>query len=466
MSLTNAASIARRRLALIAEVTRGTTPSTPAYDVIPAGEGAFFNNGRTFERSSIIRSDRMGGQQVGGVKSASGAIPMPVVKELAFRQLLESALSGAWGSYVAGAAAISSTFSGSTLTRAAGDFTADALANRFKVGDKVALDGTASQGGQLNGAVNSSITTLTLDSTSMFPSATAAAPQAVKVENEWITYTGKTSTTLTGCTRGAFDTTAASHSDNVAVAPVKKISTITSTTLVFDTAVVTEATPVDTTITSKRKRLIAGTTRKFFTVEQYFGDLDTPAYEVYTGQEVNTAQFTVPTSGEVQATFNLVGIGFSSSQVSSSTYVDTVGNKAMGASVTATRLLVDGSAISGCMATLQINVNNNRAAKYGVGSETACLIEEGDFDAEVSYTLYFSDTTERDKFINGTRFQLEVELRDQEDGHGYAFILPELVYTAGPKGADGRTITHQFTAFAEYDATYGTKMVIEEFTNN
>lgn len=465
MSLTNAASRRRMRLSLVEEVTRGTTPTSPTYNVIPALEGAIMQSQRTFERSGLVRSDRMGGQQIGGTRAADGSLPLPVIKETAFKKLLESALSGAFGSVVAGAAAISCTFSGSTLTRASGDFTTDALANRFKVGDKVALDGTANQGNQLNGAINNSVTTITVDSTTPFPTASASAPQAIKIESEWITYTGKTSTTFTGCTRGAFGTTAASHSDNTAVSPVKKIATVTATTLVFDTAVVTEATPVDTTITSARRRLSAGTARKFFTVEQYFADLDTPAYELYTGQEVNTCQITIPTSGEAQAVFAMLGLGFSDTQASSSTYTDTVGNKAMAGSVTGTRLLVNGSAVDGCIETIQININNGRTAKYGVGNQDACLIEEGDFDVELSFSMYFSNVTDRDRFQNGTRFQLEVEVRDQEDGHGYAFVFPELVYTAAPKALSGQTVTQQFTAFAEYDADYATKMVVEEFTN-
>lgn len=61
----------------------------------------------------------------------------------------------------------------------------------------------------LNGSHTDIITTFTLDSTDGFP-----AKGWFRVNDEEITYTGKTSTTLTGCTRGAFDTTAAAHLDN------------------------------------------------------------------------------------------------------------------------------------------------------------------------------------------------------------------------------------------------------------
>lgn len=64
----------------------------------------------------------------------------------------------------------------------------------------------------LNGAINNSVTTITVDSTQGYPSS-----GEVIIDSERITYTGKTSTTFTGCTRGANGSSAASHSDNANV---------------------------------------------------------------------------------------------------------------------------------------------------------------------------------------------------------------------------------------------------------
>lgn len=66
---------------------------------------------------------------------------------------------------------------------------------------------------QLNGSINDSVTTITVDSTSTFKSS-----GIIKIDNEVITYTGTTATTFTGCTRGVYGTSAASHSDNASVA--------------------------------------------------------------------------------------------------------------------------------------------------------------------------------------------------------------------------------------------------------
>lgn len=70
----------------------------------------------------------------------------------------------------------------------------------------------------LNGALNSSATTITVDDTYDFPE-----QGRIRIENEEITYTGKTPTTFTGCTRGARETKATSHSDNTVVNNAYKV---------------------------------------------------------------------------------------------------------------------------------------------------------------------------------------------------------------------------------------------------
>ena len=63
----------------------------------------------------------------------------------------------------------------------------------------------------LNGSLNSSSTTITVVSTTGF-----AASGAICIEGEYITYSGVTATTFTGCVRG-YNSTAASHSSGTSV---------------------------------------------------------------------------------------------------------------------------------------------------------------------------------------------------------------------------------------------------------
>ena len=65
----------------------------------------------------------------------------------------------------------------------------------------------------LDGALTDSATTVTVNSTTGFDST-----GTIFIGNEQITYTGTSSTTFTGATRGANSTTAAAHSDDTQVA--------------------------------------------------------------------------------------------------------------------------------------------------------------------------------------------------------------------------------------------------------
>jgi len=65
---------------------------------------------------------------------------------------------------------------------------------------------------QLNGAIDNSVTTIVVDSTTGFSTA-----GTILIDSELITYTGKTATDFTGCVRGASGTTAVSHLDNAIV---------------------------------------------------------------------------------------------------------------------------------------------------------------------------------------------------------------------------------------------------------
>ena len=65
---------------------------------------------------------------------------------------------------------------------------------------------------QLDGSLTNVATTVTVDSTTNFPTT-----GAITIDSEVIFYTNTTSTTFTGCTRGADGTGATTHSDNAPV---------------------------------------------------------------------------------------------------------------------------------------------------------------------------------------------------------------------------------------------------------
>ena len=70
---------------------------------------------------------------------------------------------------------------------------------------------------------NPTLATITVDSTSGY-----ATSGKIIIDDEIISYTGKSSTTFTGCTRGVANTTAIHHLDNALVAPSTKPQTVTT----------------------------------------------------------------------------------------------------------------------------------------------------------------------------------------------------------------------------------------------
>jgi len=82
----------------------------------------------------------------------------------------------------------------------------------------------------LDGGINNSVTTVTVDSTAEFESV-----GTITIGTENITYTGKTATTFTGCARGADSTTPAIHLDDAAVTRSSKWYNITRTSGAYST---------------------------------------------------------------------------------------------------------------------------------------------------------------------------------------------------------------------------------------
>lgn len=95
----------------------------------------------------------------------------------------------------------------------------------------------------LNGGINNSVTTITVVSTTGFPTA-----GQIRIESEVITYTGTTATTFTGCTRGARGSTNAAHSTGVAVTKIQSPAANTAVPMYMNTTDFTnEISVVDTT---------------------------------------------------------------------------------------------------------------------------------------------------------------------------------------------------------------------------
>jgi hypothetical protein len=81
----------------------------------------------------------------------------------------------------------------------------------------------------LNGSINNSVTSIILTSATSFPTS-----GTILIDSEKITYTGKSTNTLTGCVRGALSTTAASHTNTTVVTEFITTTNLFETHAVLD----------------------------------------------------------------------------------------------------------------------------------------------------------------------------------------------------------------------------------------
>jgi len=93
-----------------------------------------------------------------------------------------------------------------TMVNTSGTVTVTQTAHGLTTGQYVVVTGVAPLATTLNGALNASATTIPVTSNSGF-----LTTGTVTIDSETITYTGLGVNTLTGCTRGALGSTAASH---------------------------------------------------------------------------------------------------------------------------------------------------------------------------------------------------------------------------------------------------------------
>jgi len=518
------ATSSRRRISQIVEVNLGVTPATGTWRSLPFMEGAALNQTQTFNRSGEIKSNRQGGRQVGGNIQVGGTLPVPLKYDDAILELLESALSGAFTIPAAsGAGGNTSGFAfnhvgvqaSGTITLGSNPANGDTVvvngvtftfrtipvnATDVEIGLNAAAS-AANLRADLAASTNDLVTVATY---SVSTNAVTVNFKDVGTEGNSFTLakTGSAVTvsgaTLSGGTAGSDQITRSSGSflldgwqagnaivvtnattagNNIALSDGVTVAAVTATalTLSANARITTDETFGSATVLTTNARFIrSSTARKTFTHEVSYTDMDPVVHEYFRGNEVNTLAINIPTSGEVTGEFAMIGLvgkiteveydrsnnmGTGSKTAGTGTRVEPANTVAFAGSVEGTALERGGSSAPD-VESLTININNNRAAKFAVGQSAAPFVEEGDFDVEMTFALYFTDMDVKRQYLDGTRTSLKVVMRDQQDGHRMVLVFPNIVFTAGDTGLSGQTVVLNMTAFAEEDPSYGSKALL------
>lgn len=207
--------------------------------------------------------------------------------------------------------------------------------------------------------------------------------------------------------------------------------------------------------------LKAGTQRRSFTIERFFGDIvssDKP-YHRFTGVEFNTLALAISANAMVTATIGVLGsnLATSTTQITGATYAAPTTTSPLDSFTGA--LKESGTPIA-VVTEIALNLANGLETRFVVGSKASIRPSIARSNVSGTVTAYFENSTLLDKFINETESSLEFDMPDGA-GNNLRVTLPRIKYTGGqPDVAGEGPITLSMPFQALFHAASGTNITI------
>lgn len=208
-------------------------------------------------------------------------------------------------------------------------------------------------------------------------------------------------------------------------------------------------------------QLKAGTTRRSFSIQREFGDLDSGnAFHVYTGCEFNTLSLSLSPSAIVTGTFGVIGKGLT-------TDASAISGSSVSTGLTTDPMTsIEGSVLEGggagaCITEMTLDISNGMEPRFCVGDDETQRPSIGRSNVSGQITAFFDDAALLDKFIDEESSSIDIFLLDT-DGNQIRIYLPNITYTSGQPDVEGEgpiRLAMSFTAV--YDETEATNIIIE-----
>jgi Phage tail tube protein len=464
----------RSTLAYVAEVTKGTTPTSPAFKGMRNTSNSMEYK-PTRVTSSEIRADRQVTDQILTDLMADGSIGIELSFS-AFDDMIEAASQGTWTNKPSITVVTSDTeisdVSTTTLT------VVTPLGSAFKAGMLVFTGGftTSANDGLLARVASSTATTV------VFPSATFSAEGAAIPVGAFARVvgfqgaSGDITATASGLGSTALDFTTlglnagewvkiggdvtASQFATAACNGWARIAFggIAATALTFDVLPASWATDSGTSKTIEvftGDFLKNGTTQRGFTFERQQQDLTSPSYELFKGCEVNTLSLTYKSAAIITGTIGVTGLTAtaSTSRASGATDVAAPAYPVLNASSNVGRIAQDGVIVSGpsFITDLSFDLNNNLARQTAVGTLGAVGTRDGELALSGTLNAYFGDLSLLNKVLNDTVTSLMFR-SGRSDGNRESILIDvpqaKLEGTAPVSGKNAdRSFTGKFDAY-------------------
>jgi hypothetical protein len=209
-------------------------------------------------------------------------------------------------------------------------------------------------------------------------------------------------------------------------------------------------------------RLKAGTVRRSFTLERFFGDIltaDKP-YHRFTGVEFNTLALAINANAMITGTMGVVGRSMATAEtiVTGATY---------GAASTTSPLdaftgtLEEAGTPIAVITEIQLNLENGLAPRFVVGSKASITPSVGRSNVSGTITAFFENSLLLDKFINETESSITFDMPDGA-GNLITVTLPRIKYSGGQPDVEGEgPITLSMPFQALLDSVTGTNIIID-----
>lgn len=193
-----------------------------------------------------------------------------------------------------------------------------------------------------------------------------------------------------------------------------------------------------------------GQTHDYYTIEHWFSDIEQS--EVFSDVNVSNIQVSIPATGLATATFPLVGLGLSTgtSQILTTPAVISTSGAVDGSNGL---MMINGAAVA-VITSIDFDVNGNTAvANAVVGSNARPDVFQGTVAVTGNMTVYFTDATFRDYFINETEVSVNVTLTTSSDKAAdfISFQMPRVKVGGADvtDGQNGLTRTFPFVALKD-----------------
>lgn len=447
----------RTRIALIREVTFGTTPTTPRMRTERiTGESLKYTP--KFTNSNELRADRMNADPIKVNEMTDGGINFELSYPEAGSALSERLASLMWNDWVNTPTFDNDGTADSVVTDAgttANTYVVASGGAAVKVGHLVRATGfTNPANNQIFRAASSTGTTIV--GTALSLTAETAPPAAAKLKvvgfqgaSADITATagGLGSTALDFTTLGLvvgqwIKVGGTAAGDQFATALLNdwcRITAIAATALTLDNKPSGWTTDAGTGKTIKvwfGDYIKNGTTRISHSTERGFLDQAVPTYIINRGLVVNSMDLQIQSEREITGTFNVMGLTSAQGTVQyGSTYDAATTNRVMAGSVNVGRIAESGSPIisPNWAQALQLRINNNMRQITAVDSVGAVDLPSGDCEVTGTLNTYFGSNSLYAKLLAGTVGAVNV--RTVKDSQAIIIQLPRLTFTEGAPNA-------------------------------